>query len=106
VHFHLLYARNHRLSPCSPSDFLTSAQDWGPFLMFEGKSCSPFRSYTHLVIKAHQHSTLKTSIRSNSDSWKCLHSSARAFSPRLCKSHLSGHLPPMISDLYQQVVLS
>src|SRR5579859_6429790 len=43
------------------------------------------RSYTLLVIKAHQYSTLKTSIRSNSDSWKYIHSFAIAFSPRLCK---------------------
>jgi hypothetical protein len=45
-----------------------------------------YRSYTHLVITAHQHDALKTSIRSNSDFWKCLRSSATFDSPNVCKN--------------------
>jgi len=32
-----------------------AAQDWGQVLMFEGQSCSPFRSSTHLVKPAEFH---------------------------------------------------
>jgi putative transposase len=51
------------------------------------------RSYTHLVITTHQYGALKTSIRSHSDFWKGLRSSATFASPRLCKTDFSGHLP-------------
>jgi hypothetical protein len=53
-----------------------------------------FRSYTILVIKAHQQSTLKMSMRSNSDFWKDIHSSAGVDSPKVCKIDIPGHLPP------------
>src|SRR2546422_10089120 len=43
---------------------------------------------TILVIKAHQHSSLETSIRSNSDFWKYIHSSAIVDSPKVCKNGL------------------
>jgi hypothetical protein len=49
-------------------------------------SVTNFRSYTHVVIKAHQHGALKTSIRSHSNFWKCLRSSTIFDSPHVCKS--------------------
>ena len=44
------------------------------------------RSYTNLVIKAHQHGALKTSIRSHSDFWKGLLNPATFDSPKVCKN--------------------
>src|SRR6266700_423109 len=52
-----------------------------------------YGSYTLLVKKAHQQSTLRTSIRSHSDSRKCIHSSAIAFSPKVCKIELFRQTP-------------
>src|SRR6266566_278979 len=46
----------------------------------------PVGSYTLLVIKAHQHAALKTSIRSHSDFWRCIRSSATFDSPKVCKN--------------------
>lgn len=41
-------------------------------------------------MKAHQKSALKMSIRSNSDSWKGIHSSAAVASPKVCKTDYSS----------------
>jgi len=76
-----------------PRNISISAHDWSQVLTFQGKSCSHFRSYTHLVITTHQHAALKTSIRSHSDFWQCLRSSATFDSPNVCKIDISGHLP-------------
>src|SRR5882762_10122282 len=43
------------------------------------------RSYTLLVIKAHQQSVLRRFIRSGSHSWQSIHSSAIVASPKVCK---------------------
>jgi cardiolipin synthase len=54
--------------------------------MEQWKSRPWYRSYTHLVIKAHQHGALKMSIRSHYDFWKDIRSSATVDSPNLCKN--------------------
>jgi len=36
-----------------PRNISISAHDWSQVLTFQGKSCSHFRSYTHLVITTH-----------------------------------------------------
>src|SRR6266480_7496314 len=34
-----------------PRNIYTSAHDWGQVLMFEGETCSPFRSFTTYLMK-------------------------------------------------------
>lgn len=65
------------------------------------KTCSLFRSYTHLVITAHQHEALKTSIRSHSDFGKCIPSSATFDSPNVCKNDSSPKSPAISSASLQ-----
>src|SRR5947209_4088712 len=50
-----------------------------------GQNAKSYGSYTHLVIKAHQHAALKTSIHSHSDFWKCIRSFTIFDSPNVCK---------------------
>lgn len=47
-----------------------------------------FGSYTKLVIKAHQQTSLKTFIRSDSHFWKSIYSTATVASPNLSKNAL------------------
>ncbi|HJT55019.1 MAG TPA: carboxylesterase family protein [Ktedonobacteraceae bacterium] len=67
--------------PPSSDRLLCKPHAWGMLLPLMEY---PYRSYTHLVITAHQHDASKTSIRSHSDFWKCLRSSATFDSPNVC----------------------
>lgn len=72
------------------------AHSSGQNARLEVKTCPLFGSYTHLVITAHQHGGLKTSICSNSDFWKCIRSSATLDSPNLCKTHGISKFTPIL----------
>ena len=66
-----------------------------PVLMIGGK-CLCFESGSLLVIKAHLHSALKMFLRSRSDFLIPFHNFARAGSPKLSQTQISGHLPPCV----------